>query len=224
MSPQAVIHALSPLVGELTAASTDTYGVMLELNKARQVVQAALQGGQPGPLVAEITTIIRTLGQANMRLKAAKESTEEKIAEARRTGTLVSGSLPSELSPSQEVAARTGVPEPAPSERPGERVAKEEPDDLSGLENYRRKAVRKASTISDGARRGHDFLQQGIRLRPTGQQIGAPPGPAVGQNSVPAPIGDLLTGAIAAGAMIGELARFIIRQSRQQRKDHDADQ
>ncbi len=223
MSPQGVIDALSPLVAELTSASTGTFGIMQELNKARQLVQAALKGGVPGPLVGEITTIIRALGQANTRLKAAKESTEKKIAEARRTGTLPSAnSLPSKLSPLQEDDARTGTPEPAPSERPGERVAQAEHTDDSSLEEYRGEIIRKAPKVKDSVQNVVNITKIGLN-RPTGQHVGAAPGVQLGGASTPVPAADLVTGVVAGAAMIGEITRQIKRRVRK-RRESDADQ
>ena len=86
MTPGEVVSSLSPVIDKSETAGKNTMAVMQELNKAKSAAGAALEGGQPGPLVASIDRPIKTLGQVNVKLRTAKSATEKVIAQARQSG------------------------------------------------------------------------------------------------------------------------------------------
>jgi hypothetical protein len=91
MSPADVVSTLSPAAERIGSASTGTSAVLAELDGLKSEIAAALKGGQPRPLVALVDQLKQTLTQVVASLGAAKQRTDETIAEARLTGNLLDG-------------------------------------------------------------------------------------------------------------------------------------
>ncbi|GAA0909297.1 hypothetical protein Vau01_105920 [Virgisporangium aurantiacum] len=86
LSPQETIGALTPVAHRLDEVRQGT-SVSIELvNRTRQLVGAALQGGQPGPMLARLDAIRQTLVAVAERVTTAKQHVEAVIARVGQVG------------------------------------------------------------------------------------------------------------------------------------------
>lgn len=86
-SPQLVISALTPVAQRSGELSQSVQGIAEHhLGRVKQQIAAALQGGQPGPLLAATEQAQQALGRAAQEIGAAGEQVRAKVAQAQHAG------------------------------------------------------------------------------------------------------------------------------------------
>ena len=221
--PDRVIAILTPVE---QALSTTSAGCLAALNRCTDLaalIARNLAGGKPEWLIEQADHASRYFEQARREVDEAIGLVNNAILHARQAGA--AGDISPMIPRDREIEARTGTPEPAPEERAGYRVVNEEPDDESAWENFRRRNVRSSGDIQDAVTTAMQNLETGWNLRPSGQHVGTPTGPAVRPTPVVAAWGDMTVGIAAAAAMVGEGIRIAMQhwRKRKQRKDSRGD-
>ena len=74
------------MIQRLDAAHAAIAAVMDLIAKAQQLAAAALQGGQPGPILARLDAIREIMMAVAQRSSQAKDHITDALAEARTTG------------------------------------------------------------------------------------------------------------------------------------------
>jgi hypothetical protein len=87
ISPQDTIKVLDPVGQQVDATQTASGAAIAKVGEICQLIAAALQGGQPGPLLQRLDAIRQVLSAVLQRCEAAKQHVEAALAEARRVGT-----------------------------------------------------------------------------------------------------------------------------------------
>lgn len=85
-TPKQTTAVLDPLVQKLDAVHGGIGAVMDCVAKAQQRANAALEGGQPGPMLARLDEIRQTLLAVAQRKEQAKKNVDVARAEARKVG------------------------------------------------------------------------------------------------------------------------------------------
>ncbi|TDB96042.1 hypothetical protein E1091_09650 [Micromonospora fluostatini] len=85
-TPQETIAALGPVQQGVTAARESCTATIGHVDAAKQLVTAALQGGQPGPLLQALDAIKQTLVLLVQRTHSTQQAVEATIDHARRLG------------------------------------------------------------------------------------------------------------------------------------------
>jgi ABC-type transporter Mla subunit MlaD len=86
MSPEDVVSTLDPAAKKIGATSTSASAILSELDGLKGEIAKTLKGGQPRPLMALADQMKNALVQVSGYLGAAKQRTDETIAEARQAG------------------------------------------------------------------------------------------------------------------------------------------
>lgn len=85
-TPEDAIASLVASMEMLDRVHRGIGNVMRTLDRAKQLVEVALKGGQPGPLRARLDVVRQTLLTVVTHLNEAKRHTDEAVAQARATG------------------------------------------------------------------------------------------------------------------------------------------
>ena len=85
-TPQETITALTPAHAQLDAVHNGIGAAMTKIDETRQLVAAALQGGQPGPMLTRLDAMKQTLLTVTQVRNTAKQQIETALAEVRKTG------------------------------------------------------------------------------------------------------------------------------------------
>jgi len=85
-TPQETVALLGPLAQQLDSVHSAIGAVMEAIGKAQQVINTALQGGQPGPLLARLAAIRTTMLAVVQHNNQAKQHAATAVADARKTG------------------------------------------------------------------------------------------------------------------------------------------
>jgi|HigsolmetaAR206D_1030411.scaffolds.fasta_scaffold04788_1 hypothetical protein len=86
-SPQETVAGLG-LVRERLDGARDAVGAAVEqVDRARRLVGATLQGGQPGPLLSALQGVTQILAPLAQRVGSARQLTEAAMAQARQLGS-----------------------------------------------------------------------------------------------------------------------------------------
>lgn len=91
MSPADVVSTLSPAAQQIAAATTSTTAILSDVDGLKSDIAAALQGGQPGRLIAMADQVRQALVQVVSTLGATKQRTDDVIDEARQMGNFLPG-------------------------------------------------------------------------------------------------------------------------------------
>jgi hypothetical protein len=87
MSPDQVAGRLTTAAEQITTMRGTLYSAVQELANASNNVSAALQGGQPGPLLGRIDAIRQIITIAALRGDAAKAGIQDAAAHAHQLGS-----------------------------------------------------------------------------------------------------------------------------------------
>ncbi|MEV0608686.1 DUF6244 family protein [Polymorphospora rubra] len=85
-TPEETVAALTPLVGELDELRARAVRCIAQIELAKQQARAALQGAEPGPMLAGLEAIQQVLGAVNVRVLEIRRHVEQAVIEARRIG------------------------------------------------------------------------------------------------------------------------------------------
>lgn len=223
--PDQVIATLTPVEHALGTLAAHCLAGTQRCTDLATLAARNLAGAKPEWLVEQATTAGTAFTHARRDLDTATTLAADAIHRARQAGT---DDAATPLIPrDRETLAYTGMPEPAPEERAGAKTFNAKSDFESDAEAYRRDMVSNSGDISDLAQNVGNAVRDALAMKPpTGQNVGAPDrGLHVEPVPLAAPVGDIVTGIVAAFAMIGEGIRQAVRHSRKrkQRKDRDAE-
>jgi len=87
VSPQLMVTVLVPVGEKLTVVNDGVAAALAKVDEAQRLAATALQGGQPGPLLALLNGIKQTLGQVSQRAQTARQHLAVALTEARQTGS-----------------------------------------------------------------------------------------------------------------------------------------
>jgi hypothetical protein len=85
-APEQTIAALTPAQQKIDNARQGVSGAITKVEETKQMVHRALQGGQPGPLVAALDAVKQVLLQVHQRCGVAKQEVDAVITTARQMG------------------------------------------------------------------------------------------------------------------------------------------
>ncbi|RLK09788.1 hypothetical protein DER29_6350 [Micromonospora sp. M71_S20] len=86
-TPQETIAGLTPVQQGIASAREITTATMTQVDNARQLVSAALHGGQPGPLLQSLDSIKQVLVLLVQRSGTAQRAVEAATNQARQLGS-----------------------------------------------------------------------------------------------------------------------------------------
>ncbi|MEU8300884.1 DUF6244 family protein [Micromonospora sp. NPDC048909] len=86
-TPQDTIGALAPVQQGIIGAREASAATIAQVDAAKQLAAALLQGGQPGPILQSLESIKQVLALMTQRAVTAQQTVEAAIAEARRLGS-----------------------------------------------------------------------------------------------------------------------------------------
>ncbi|MEV4847453.1 DUF6244 family protein [Micromonospora matsumotoense] len=87
-SPQETIAALTPVLAALTALDGHVTSAGSAVDDTRRLLAAALQGGQPGPMLSRLQQVLQVLAAVRTRRTEARQHVEAVLALARQVGEL----------------------------------------------------------------------------------------------------------------------------------------
>lgn len=86
LSPQQTVVVLTPATEKITAARDGIAATVAKVDEAQRLTAAALQGGQPGPMLAALEAVKQVLIQVAQRCAVANQQVGAAIAAARQVG------------------------------------------------------------------------------------------------------------------------------------------
>lgn len=217
--PEQVITTLTPVEGELRTLSAHCRAGTNRCADLAALIARNLAGGQPEWLLEQAGAAESAFDATRHHIDTATTYVQAAITYAHQAGT---DDNPKPLVPHvEESEAYQGMPLPTHEERAGYRVVNEEPENETAWANFRKRNVRSSGDVQDAVTNAMQNLEAGWNVRPTGQYVCTPTGPAVEPAPQAAAWSDTMTGIVAAAAMVGEGIRMTMRnwRKRKQRKD-----
>ena len=226
-TPKDVITQLSSVVATAEGAAAAVTGVIDEFAAISKQIAATLDGGKPEKLLALVSDVVNSLLEpARKKLQAVKAGAEAAVAEARRAGQLaLGGGGGLDLTPLRQFES-IGDQVTDPDERTGARIQSgiDDADAAGRMEKFARSAARRGDDLSDSITDTVYLVQDGMaKTPPTGHTTSSSVPSATAPGPQNAAATDVVTGTVAAAALIAGAVRAGVKHWREHQHDKDDD-